>query len=251
MNADIDVKDSKCSKLEKDKKLHYELTKKYFIKNASFREKYYITKNTEEIKKEIGKRDMWDIYSSSLDGILQNNSESKSVIDVGCGMGNFTLELVNREQFRRMVGIDFLKETLKLACENAKLFKRVTFIEGDLLNIPFNDRSFDITICLNVLHHIHAKDFGNAIQELARITNKYLILEIRNKRNIFNFWHNYITLPIFYKNLPIYTTSTSKVNSLMSNHNFQLQKVGRKVLLSQICGRLVLTYKRTDLEEPS
>ena len=164
-------------------------------------------------------------------------------------MGNFTLELVNCEQFKKIVGIDFLKETLRLACENTELFERVTFIEGDLLNIPFNDRSFDITICLNVLHHIHVKDFSNAIQELARITNKYLILEIRNERNIFNFWHNHITLPIFYKDLPIYTTSTNDVNYLMTNHNFQLQTIGRKTLLSQICGRFVLTYKRTDLED--
>jgi len=249
MNVDIDVKDFNCSKLEKGKKLHYELTKKYFRKSATFKEGYYTTKNTEELKQQIRKRDMLDIYSSSLDEILQNNSESKSVIDVGCGMGNFTLELVNRKQFKKIVGIYFLKETLRLACENTKLFERATLIEGDLLNIPFNDRSFDITICLNVLHHIHVKDFSNAIQELARITNKYLILEIRNKRNIFNFWHNHITLPIFYKDLPIYTTSTSNANDLMINHNFQLQTVGRKALLSQICGRLVLTYKRTDLED--
>ena len=246
---DIDVKDFNCSKLEKEKKLHYELTKKYFRKSANFKEEYYTTKNTEELKQEIRKRDMWDIYSSSLDEILQNNSESESVIDVGCGMGNFTLELVNCEQFKKIVGIDFLKETLRLACENTKLLERVTFIEGDLLNIPFNDRSFDITICLNVLHHIYVKDFSNAIQELARITNKYLILEIRNERNIFNFWHNHITLPIFYKDLPIYTTSTNDVNYLMTNHNFQLQTIGRKTLLSQICGRFVLTYKKNDLED--
>jgi tRNA G46 methylase TrmB len=112
MNVDIDVKDFNCSKLEKDKKLHYELTKKYFRKSATFKEGYYTTKNTEELKQEIRKRDMWDIYSSNLDEILQNNYESKSVIDVGCGMGNFTLELVNREQFKKIVGIDFLKETL-------------------------------------------------------------------------------------------------------------------------------------------
>jgi len=243
------MKDFACSKLEEEKKFHYELTKKYFRKSATFKEGYYITKNTEELKQQIRKRDMWNIYFSSLDEILQNDSESKSVIDVGCGMGNFILELVNREQFKRIVGIDFLKETLRLACENAKLFEKVNFIEGDLLNIPFNDRSFDITICLNVLHHIHVKDFSNAIHELTRITNKYLILEIRNERNIFNFWNDHVTLPIFYKNLPIHTTSTSDVNNLMINHNFQLQTIRRKALLSRICRRFVLTYKRTDLED--
>jgi len=249
MNADIDVKDSNCSKLDKDKKLHYELIKKYFRKSADLKEGYYTTKKKGELKKHIRKRDMWDIYISSLDEILRNDSESKSVIDVGCGMGNFILELINREQFKNIVGIDFLKETLRLAYENEELFERVSFIEGDLLNIPFNDRSFDITICLNVLHHIHVKDFSNAIQELARITNKYIILEIRNERNIFNFWNNYVTLPIFYKNLPIHTTSTSNINNLMINHNFQLQKMRRKALPSWICRRFVLTYKRTDLEE--
>jgi len=248
MNVSIDMKYFDCSELEKEKKMHYELTKKYFRKSATSKKGYYTTKNTEELKQKIRKRDMWDIYSSSLNEILQNNSESKSVIDVGCGMGEFTLELVSREQFKKIVGIDFLKETFRLTYENTKLFERATFIEGDLLSIPFNDRSFDITICINVLHHIHVKDFSNAIQELARITDKYLILEIRSKRNIFNFWHNHVTLPIFYKDLPIYTTSTSKVNDLMINHNFQLQTVGKKALLSQICGRFVLTYKRNDLE---
>ena len=248
MNVEIDVKNFNCSKLEKDKKLHYKLTKKYFRKNATLKKGYYASKYTEELKQQIRKRDMWEIYYSSLEEILENNSDSTSIIDVGCGMGNFTLELVNREQFKIIVGIDFLKETLGLACENEKLLDRVSFIEGNLLNIPFNDRSFDITICLNVLHHIHVKDLSKAIQELARITNKYLILEIRNERNIFNFWHNHITLPIFYKNLPIYTTSTSDVNDLMINHNFQLQTIRGKTLLSQICRRFVLTYKRKDLE---
>ena len=233
--------------LKKDKKLHYRLTKKYFKKNAILKKGFYTSKCTEELKQQIRKRDMWGIYYSSLEEILKNNSDITSVIDVGCGMGNFTLELVNREQFKKIVGIDFLKETLRLACENEKLLERVSFIEGNLLNIPFNDRSFDITICLNVLHHIHAKDLSNALQELARITNKYLILEIRNERNIFNFWHNHLILPIFYKDLPIYTTSIIDVNDLMINHNFQLQTIRRKPLLSQICRRFVVTYKREDL----
>ena len=55
------MKDFNCSKLEKEKKLHYELTKKYFRKSANFKEEYYTTKNTEELKQEIRKRDMWDI----------------------------------------------------------------------------------------------------------------------------------------------------------------------------------------------
>ena len=77
-------------------------------------------------------------------------------------MGNFTLELANHNQIKKIVGIDFLKETINLARENKK-FEKVTFFQGDLVNMPFCDRSFDVTFCLNVLHHIHKEDFNKTL----------------------------------------------------------------------------------------
>jgi len=49
-----------------------------------------------------------------------------------------------------------------------------TFV-GDLCAAPFPDNSFDLVIVSNVLEHIF--DFEKAIQEAARISKKYVILD--------------------------------------------------------------------------
>jgi len=238
------IKKESYSEYKKNKKLHYELTKKFFRKNAADKKGYYNSKDAEAVKQEIQNRRMWEIYSSSLDRVLQNNRSIDSVIDVGCGMGNFTLELANRKNFKKIVGIDFLKDTFDIARENPKFFERVSFTEGNLIYMPFKDRSFDLAVCLNVLHHIHVDDFNLAIKELARITDKYLILEIRNKKNILDIWYSKIILPKYYRKLPLYTSSIQEINGLMKKFNFQLENMEGERFYSWTCRHLVIVYKR-------
>lgn len=233
------------SATRKNKKLHYEMTKEYFRESALHKKGYYDAKNRGKLKHDIWQLKIWKICTSILDKLLQNNPEIIKVIDVGCGKGDFTVELAKRyPQFEEIWGIDFLKEAFDIARENAKQFGKVFFKEASLLNIPFKDKNFDLTICINLLHHVHIDDFNRAIEELARITDKYLILEIRNKKNIFNFWYDYILLPNFYKDVPIFTTTISEVSNLLKNHNFRLQMVRGIFPVSWVCRRLVIVYKR-------
>lgn len=235
--------DSGIGEKEIDKKLHYGLTKEYFRKSAANKKGYYENKSIEEIRRDLLKRKMWKIYIASLNKILQNNSGIISVLDAGCGMGNFTLELVNNNQFKKIVGIDFLKETFFLARENKEQFRKVSFVQGDLLNTPFKERSFDVTVCLNVLHHIHKEDFNKIMYELRRITGKYLIIEIRNKKNIFNFFYEKILLPLYNKDLPLYCHSIKQASN-SDKHNFELERIKGNFSRNWGCRRLVLAYRR-------
>ncbi len=240
------MEDTNFTNSEDDKKLHYESIKKYFRKSAADKRGFYSSKSTEGAKRELKKRNMWKIYTSALDGILKDDIKLSSVIDVGCGMGNFTLELAQHEQFKKIVGIDLLKETFGIARENENTFGNVSFLQGNLLNLPFIDRSFDLTVCLNTLHHIHKEDFCKAIHELARITNKYLMLEIRNKNYILDLWFNKIVLPKLYRDLPQYSYSLSELNYLMKKHGFQLKIIRGKSTFSRACRCLLIVFKRND-----
>lgn len=240
----VDVKYSKKHESGEDKELHYQRIKTFFKNEVKTKMGYYNTKNIDEIKQDINQREMWGLYTSCFEDIIQNNSKISSVIDVGCGMGHITLELINYVQLCNIVGIDFLRDTFNLARENQKMFRKISFIEGDLLYMPFSDRSFDLTICVNTLHHIHPKDFSQALKELARITDKYLILEIRYKYGIFNFWYQYLAVPNIYRNLPIYVNSFKEVNNLLTIFGFQLENICRKKQFIMACRRLTLVYKK-------
>jgi len=231
------------------KKIHYELTRNFFRKNAISQKGYYDAKNVNELKHDFKQNKMWEICTSFIDIIVNNKREYKNIIDVGCGIGDFTIDLVNRySYFKKIVGIDFLDEVIDLAKKNANKCDKVTFLKGDMLNLPFENRSFDISICINVIHHIYIKDLELSIKELARITDKYMIIEIRNKKNIFNFWFKYFSLPILYKNLPVFSCSITELNEILKNYNFKLKNVKGIYPRTWICRRLLLIYKRANID---
>ena len=227
-----------------DKKQHYDLIKKYFIKSAASKKNYYKSKDINEIKKDISKRSDWSKYIFALDDILRSDNQIFTAIDIGCGMGNFILELVYRKQFKKIIGLDCLKETFEIAREDKQYFRNADFFQGNMLNLPFKERSFDLTVCLNVLHHVHKDDFALVISELTRITDKYLMMEIRNKNNFLEFFYQKILLPKFYSDLPQYTNSVSEVDNLMEKNRFEFKMIKGRIPFRWACRRLVLVYKR-------
>jgi SAM-dependent methyltransferase len=234
------VKDLQTSSMDADKNLHYDSVKTYFKDEARTKNRYFKT-----AKNSLKQRKIFDLCLSLLEDITKHHSKLIKLMDVGCGAGNFTLEFGKKfPQFKQIVGVDFLKEIVDAAQEKVKQNKKISFIQAELLNIPFNDKTFDVTICIDVLHHIHSDDFKCAIEELMRVTDKFLILEIRNKKNIFNFWYHHVVQPFFYRNLPIHVTSMDEINHVAGECHFQLY-LSRRIASSRFsCRRLVLVYKR-------
>lgn len=79
----------------------------------------------------------------------------KSILEIGCGIGNFTKFLANAD---RLVCIDLLKSCIEKVSANYKSSKNISFIEGDIFNQDIinkiKDTNFDTIVCLNVLEHI-------------------------------------------------------------------------------------------------
>ena len=93
---------------------------------------------------------------------IMSLSAGSLIGDIGCGNGR---HMVVRDdcQFK---GCDFSSELVKL-CKD----KNLDVIEGNILNIPFNENYFDHTICIAVLHHLSTEEHRlQSIKELIRIT---------------------------------------------------------------------------------
>jgi len=151
------VKDFK-KKSSDDKKKHYNLIKEYFENEKDLKkEKFQGNKISHKQQK------IYNLTFSILNDILKNRPEYIRIVDVGCGTGIITAKLSNFfPQLKRIVAIDFLKPSKffsLISLKNSKL----SFIQANLLNIPFSKRSFDITICLFLLYYIHRDYFKNSI----------------------------------------------------------------------------------------
>jgi SAM-dependent methyltransferase len=96
------------------------------------------------------------------------------ILDMGCGSGRHVGAFY--ERYRAMViGADRNPADLRAAVERLSLHDSFATHKGgcwallaaDIIRLPFDDHSFDLVLCSEVLEHIHADD--EAIAELLRI----------------------------------------------------------------------------------
>ena len=80
-----------------------------------------------------------------FDKEIQDATGNKEVLDIGCGVGLFTLEIARRA--KSVVGVDFSEEAIARARKNQVATgrrKNVRFEQADAGNLPFRDGTFDV-----------------------------------------------------------------------------------------------------------
>jgi len=96
----------------------------------------------------------------------------KSVLDVGCGNGIFTVPLARRAA--RVVGTDLSGHMLGLNPHPGR-------VQASATALPFADRAFDVVFAANLLHHVD--DVPGVLGELARCSARHLMLIEPNRWN--------------------------------------------------------------------
>jgi len=104
----------------------------------------------------------------------------KTVLDVGCGYGLYTLSIA--QVAKRTIGIDTQEEPLREARKNrVKLNTSAEFIKATAEHLPLRDSCCDIVLVLEALEHIENQ--GGALKEANRISKRlgYLVVSVPNK----------------------------------------------------------------------
>jgi SAM-dependent methyltransferase len=160
-----------------------EATRELFRSIALERDGYYDATPGGAPRLSIWQRRIRRMVERTLDARHGSSRTARSLLDAGCGRGDFTWALATRDpQLTSVLGCDFCPELLRLA-ENHAHDPRVRFVAADLSSLPIADRGVDVTLCLNVLHHVRSERLGAVLGELARVTRHTLLLEIKNARS--------------------------------------------------------------------
>jgi SAM-dependent methyltransferase len=97
----------------------------------------------------------------------------KTVLDAGCGTGYGT-SILAAAGATSVVGIDRAAHVIEFASARAQ--PAVTFRVGDLLEIPFPERTFDVVVCFEAIEHVATPEA--ALDELRRVLNPAGVLAI-------------------------------------------------------------------------
>ncbi len=97
-------------------------------------------------------------------------SDVESILDIGCGEGTF-FNMLEDKYFT--IGLDVSRTALR--------YVKKQKVQGDIGNLPFKSRSFDLVTCLEVLEHLKQDAFINGISEIERVAKKYIIVSVPNE----------------------------------------------------------------------
>lgn len=121
--------------------------------------------------------------------------QGDQILDIGCGTGRTTFGLYERG-FKNITGLDY-SPTLLSEAEKIKHKKgyEINFIEGDAMNLPFGDESFDQALfSFNGLMQIpQRKNRLKALKETLRVLKPggYFIFTTHDRdqnENFLDFW---------------------------------------------------------------
>jgi SAM-dependent methyltransferase len=97
------------------------------------------------------------------------------ILDVGCGDGRLS-QIMHKDPNRFLVGFD-----LSLVALHRNRGPKCC---GSASHLPFLNRSFDLVITTEVLEHLPYPIYDEALREISRVANKYIVITVPNEENL-------------------------------------------------------------------
>jgi pseudaminic acid biosynthesis-associated methylase len=107
-----------------------------------------------------------DLFSEMLNGL-----RISSALEVGCNIGS-KLALLHDLGIGRLTGIEPLGYAID---KGKKPYPFVTFKQGTVFDLPFEDESFDLVFTAGVLIHIEPTELEKAMMEIVRVARRYVL----------------------------------------------------------------------------
>lgn len=100
--------------------------------------------------------------------------DGKRVLDIGCGDGTYTVEIL-KAGAAEVLGIDGAENAIKCAERKANNLKKIHFQTADIYKLEKPEKRYDLAVVRGILHHLY--EVVAAIEVISRVADEIIILE--------------------------------------------------------------------------
>lgn len=115
-------------------------------------------------------------------------SDQGVFLDIGCGIGYFTIPAAEILKHGKVIGIDIMEEMLQYVRERAGSLTNIEFKKSDEYSFPIEDSSVDYAMLSNVLHEVEDKvKYLKEIKRVLRNNSSLYLIEWDKESKIGNY----------------------------------------------------------------
>lgn len=101
-----------------------------------------------------------------------------ALLDIGCGIGYFTIPAAKFLKHNKAIGIDIMPEILEIAKENAEGISNIEFRVSKEYSFPVEDGLVKYVLISNVIHEIEEKErYLNEVRRVLKQDGYLLIID--------------------------------------------------------------------------
>lgn len=175
-------------------------------------------------------------------------ADVQCLVDIGCGNGVFLTCLSKTRAGIRLLGIDRSEAALRYVKSENLL--------ADIVDTGLQSGSFDCVTCLEVIEHLPFNVYDAAIKELARISNKYIIVSVPFEEDLEETSNQCPACKtIFNRELHLRNFNDLKMNGLFNEFGFKCRTIehlgaSRKLKYHRQYRRLLYPEQFNKFESP-
>ena len=160
-----------------------------------------------------------DVFANDFkeEKFIPKLGDDTKVLDLGCGIGFWTIEMLNREGYKNMYSADLTQTALDNTTKRLEIYGLNSILSvQNAEKMTYNDNFFDHINCQGVIHH--TPDTEKTVEEMARV--------LKNNGTAF--------ISVYYKNLFLRNWKSIKyIGKGLSILGAKLKGRGRESIFSQ------------------
>jgi ubiquinone/menaquinone biosynthesis C-methylase UbiE len=140
--------------------------------------------------------------------LAAKHSEGFDVLEVACGSGT-GLDFI-AQKAKKVVGGDIDSQLVNIAKNNYKDNPKITVVELDALNLPFETNTFDVVLLYEAIYYLpNVEQFLKEVKRVLRPSGKLIISTVNCQ------WHGFNPSPFSTK-----YWSVQEITQILKTHNY-------------------------------